>query len=139
MEITKVRILVGKQLGISEADAITPANLDAETRTRLLDYTFKYVADNPAQFEARQVAIAKQHVSAWGVDVPLQDQSFDWNLLANEVAANVEQAVEDVASVGQGVLTTLGMAKWLIPAAALAVVGLVFWKYYKGQSIAPIK
>lgn len=139
MDITKVRILVGKQLGISEADAITPANLSQELNIKLGDYTFKYVADHPEQFEARQVAIAKQHVSAWGVDVPLQDTSFDWNLLANEVASNIAEAAEDVAGVGKGVLTTLSMARWLIPAAALGIVALIAWKYYKGQPIAIAK
>ena len=139
MDLTTVRILVGKQLGISEADARTPANLSQELNIKLGDHVFKYVADHPDQFEPRQVEIARKWVAAWGTDTPLLNTSFDWGLLAHEIAANVESAAEDVAGVGKGVLTTLGMAKWLIPLAALTVVGLIVYKYAKGQPIGIAK
>ncbi|MFT3870475.1 MAG: hypothetical protein QM715_18655 [Nibricoccus sp.] len=129
--ITKTRILVGKQFGISEADAITPANLSPEDRTRLFDYTFAYVAQHPEQYEPRQVEIAKRHVAAWGTNTPLLDTSFDWGLLAREVGENVLKAGEAVASVGQGVLNTFKLGSWLIPVAAVVLVGIYLWKAFK--------
>jgi hypothetical protein len=46
MDTTQVRILVGKQLGISEADARTPANLPQDQAIKLSDYVFAYIAKN---------------------------------------------------------------------------------------------
>ena len=137
MDITDVRIAVGKQLGISEADARTPANLPQDQNIKLLDYTFAYVAKNPAQFTPSQVAIAQQHVAAWGTDTPLNDTSFDWGLLASEVGNNVVAAAEDVASIGQGVLNLASMGSWLIPLVWLTLVGIVVWKIYKAEQIIP--
>lgn len=137
MNITDVQILVGKQLGISEADARTPANLSPEDRTKLLDYTFAYVAEHPEQFEPRQVEIAKRHVAAWGTSTPLLDTSFDWAMLAREVGSNVGAAIEDVASIGKGVLNLASMGKWLIPLVGLTLVGIVVWKVYKSDKILP--
>jgi hypothetical protein len=135
--ITQVRILVGKQLGISEADAITPANLSQADSIKLMDYTFKYVADHPTQFTPQQVAIAQNHVAAWGTDVPLNDTSFDWGLLASEMGNNVLKAGEDIASIGNGVLNLASMGKWLIPLVGLTLVGIVVWKVYKSSAILP--
>lgn len=129
--IQKVNILVGKQLGFSEADSLQPANLSASDRIKLFDYSFKYVADNPSQFEPRQVQIAKQHVAAWGIDKPLEDTSFDWALLGDEMANNALKIGESVASVGQGVMNTLNLAKWVLPLAGLTVVGILLYKFYK--------
>lgn len=125
--ITKVRILVGKQFNISEADAITPANLSPEDRTRLLDYTFAYVADHPTQFTEAQVRIAKQNVAAWGINTPLLDTSFDWGMLASEMGDNAVKLGESVASVGQGIMGTFNMMKWLIPLAVLAFIAIWLW------------
>jgi hypothetical protein len=130
-DITQVRILVGKQFGISEADARTPANLSPEERTRLLDYTFAYVAAHPGDFLPSQVAIAKQHVDSWGTNTPLLDASFDWGMLASEMGSNVVKAGEAVASVGQGVLNTFKLGSWLLPVAAVVLVGIYLWKAFK--------
>ena len=132
MESTvRARVLVGKQFGISEADAISPANLSDEDRTRLFDYTFAYVASHPEQFETRQVEIAQKMVAAWGTNTPLLDASFDWGLLASEMGDNALKLGESVASVGSGVMNTLNMAKWLLPVAALVLVGIYLWKAFK--------
>lgn len=122
---------MGKQFGISEADAVTPANLSPADRIKLLDYTFAYVANHPDQFDARQVTIARNHVAAWGIDSPLQDTSFDWSLLADEVGNNVLKAGESLASIGEGVLNLAKMGRWLIPLAGLVVAGILGWKLYK--------
>lgn len=135
--VTQTRILVGKQLGISEADATTPANLSPEDRIKLLDYTFAYIAEHPEQYEARQVEIAKRHVAAWGTSTPLLDTSFDWGMLASEVGKNVASAAEDVASIGKGVLNLASMSKWLIPLVGLALVGIVVWKVSQSDKILP--
>lgn len=137
MDVTQARILVGKQFGFSEEDSRAPANLSVEDRTKLLDYTFAYVAEHPEQFEPRQVDIAKRHVAAWGTNTPLNDTSFNWTLFKDEVGNNVANAVDDVASIGKGVLNLAGMGKWLIPVVGLSIAAIVVYKFYKAGDILP--
>jgi len=131
MTIEQVRIAVGKQFGISEADARTPANLSPEDRTRLFDYTNQFVATHPANFTAAQVTIAKRMVDSWGINTPLLDTSFDWGMLASEVGSNVVKAGESIAGVGNGVLSLFKMGSWLIPAAGLVLVGIYLYREFK--------
>lgn len=133
--ITQVRVLVGKQFGISEADAITPANLSPEERTRLFDYSNAYIAGHPDQFTADQVKRAKALVAAWGTNTPLLDTSFDWGALASEMGDNALKLGESVASVGQGVMSTLNMMKWLLPLVVAAFIGIWLWGEKKKRKI----
>jgi hypothetical protein len=131
MTIQAVRIAVGKQFGISEADAIAPANLSPEERTRLLDYTAQFVATHPNDFTPAQVAVAQKQVDAWGINTPLLDTSFDWGMLASEVGSNVLKAGESIAGVGNGILSVFKMGSWLIPVAAFVFVAIYLYKEYK--------
>lgn len=131
MTIEQVRIAVGKQFGISAADARAPAGLSDADRTRLFDYTNAFIAANPAEFTAAQVVIAKRMVDAWGINTPLLDTSFDWGMLADEVGSNVVAAGESIAGVGQGVLSAFKMSSWLIPVGVFVFVAIYLYKEFK--------
>lgn len=130
-------MLVGKQLGFSAEDSSQPANLNDADRTKLLDYTFAFVASNPDKYEPRQVEIAKRHVEAWGTNTPLNDEGFDWQLLSSEIGNNIGEAVEDISGIGKGVLNLASMGKWLIPTVGIVLAGIIVYKFYRAGAILP--
>jgi hypothetical protein len=128
--VQDVRVLVGKTLGLSESDSMYPGNIDPETRIKLFDLTNAWIKDHPENFSTQQVKSATAMNAAWGTNTPLQDTSFSYGDFAGEVGNNIVAAGEDFASVGQGVLNTLKMGKWLIPTVAVVVLLIVLYGFY---------
>jgi hypothetical protein len=134
MTVKDVRILVGQSIGVSESDAVYPANLDDAMRIRLFDLTNAWVKDHPENFTSQQVKIATASNATWGTDTPLLDTSFSYTEFADEVGNNVVKAGEDFASIGQGVLGTLRMGSWLIPVVAVVLVAIFIYGFYLKQT-----
>ena len=133
MNITTLRAQIGQSLGYGYAfstfdgSAAAYAALEADQQVKLTNAMKAYIRANPDDFTP---FIETPENYSWG------DAIADFS---GEVANQAQEAGKAVAGVGQGTLTLLSMARWLIPAAGLAVVGLIAWKYYKGQPLAIVK
>lgn len=90
------------------------------------------IATYPDRFAPSQVTQAKAVEMA---DYsPLASSDFSFSDFGEEVLNNAVSAGESVAGVGQGVLSTFKLAKWVIPAAGIALV--VFWLMGQKKNLA---
>jgi hypothetical protein len=66
----------------------------------------------------------------------LSDTSMSANIQAfgSELLDNALEAGSKVAGIGQGVLDTAAIAKWLIPLGAVLVVGILLYGFYKRET-----
>lgn len=92
----------------------------------------QWVNMNPTQVSSAELAVAQGDLNS----TPLDDDSFTSELseFTGAVGDNILAAGDKVASIGNGVLNFADMAKWLIPLAGLAVVGILVWGFYKKQA-----
>ena len=142
MNITTLRAQIGQSLGYGYAfstfdgSAAAYAALEADQQVKLTNAMKAYIRANPDDFTPIQQGIAQTPF----IETP---ENYSWGDaiadFSGEVANQAQEAGKAVTCVGQGTLTLLSMARWLIPAAGLAVVGLIAWKYYKGQPLAIVK
>ena len=90
------------------------------------------IATYPDRFAPSQVTQAKAVEMA---DYsPLASSDFSFSDFGREVLNNAVAAGDSVAGVGQGVLSTFKLAKWVIPAVGITLV--VFWLMGQKKKLA---
>ena len=117
--------LVAGELGVDADANALPLEIRAEFNRRLAAKILLFPDRFTAQTVATATAIASKQYE------PLSDASFSVVDFIRETANNGVAVAADVAEIGNGVRRTAALAGWLIPAAALAVVGIYLWKFAK--------
>jgi len=117
--------LVAGELGVSADANALPYTLRVEFNRRLAGKILEF----PSRFTAQTVATAA--AIAGKTYEPLTDPSFSAADFARAVVDNAVALGDDIAEVGRGVARTANLAGWLIPAAALAAVGIYLWRLAK--------
>ena len=117
--------LVAGELGVDPDANALPRDLRAEFNRRLAQKILLYPSRFTAQTLATATGIATKQYE------PLDDPSFSAVDFIRETASNGLALGDDIADIGRGVARTANLAGWLIPAAALAVVGIYLWRLAK--------
>lgn len=112
--------LVAIRLGIDTQGGDWRTGLAYAARVAYENALAAYIVAHPSAFADATVSTA-QWVSLHG-NTPLADDSFDYGDFVSSVVDNVVAAGASVAGIGTGALNLAGMAKWLIPAAGVAVI-----------------
>ena len=89
-----------------------------------------YIRDHPSEFPAQQ-KIANTP------DIQLTDEYTFGDKVATFSEEFGNQALrvgEGVAGVGNGIVNTLSLAKWVLPLAGLAVAGILVYSFYLKQT-----
>ena len=90
-----------------------------------------YIQANPGEFNANSVGLAGQVSSAGPQQLLDNSPSAAVTQFEDEFLNNVVQAGNQVAGVGQGVLSTFSLAKYIIPLSAVAVVVILLFAFKK--------
>lgn len=132
ISIQQARVFVGQQIGLpSGYDGSMSAtnDLPVEQKQALTAALIDYIANNPARFTAQQVSVANaernraQTLTATG--------GYSETTFWAEVGKNVENAGMAVASVGQGVVSSVNLIGTLLPVGVLVAVVIFALPYIK--------
>lgn len=120
--------LVSYEMGLDESRALNydqRAEFNRRLSAKILQYPDRFT---PQTIETARLVAGRQYE-------PLADSSFSWEDFAKESFNNAVDAGADVAEIGKGTLRAVSMAGWLIPAAALFVVGVFAWSFAKKKGV----
>ncbi len=92
---------------------------------KLADVILRY----PDRFRTETLDTARRVIAK--TYEPLEDPGFSPSDFIGFVGENATGLLSDVAEVGTGVRRTFALAGWVIPAAALTVVGIFLWRLAK--------
>ena len=135
MTIQQLRLMIAAQLNLPAAFDGTPASyrdvLSDQQKIDLTNAMGKYIAEHPTDFNATQVDIGNNLASN---PIPPPVENSPVSDFVNAFEDEALKAGASVAGVGQGVLTTLSAAKYLIPIAAVVVLAIVGYGFYLKQT-----
>lgn len=135
MTIQQARVAVAQQIGgiASSYDGSMAAtnNLSDEKKQELTAALINYIANNPGKFTDLQVATAQMELGR--ARTMTGTGGYNDTTFWREVGANLERAGRAVASIGEGVITTVGVGGKLIPYAALLFVLVLAFPYIKSS------
>lgn len=117
--------LVAGELGVDPDVNALPRDVRAEFNRRMAEKILQFPDRFTAQTLATAAGIATKQYE------PLEDPSFSVVDFIRETAASGVAVGADIAEIGNGVRRTAVLAGWVIPAAALAVVGIYLWRLAK--------
>jgi uncharacterized protein YllA (UPF0747 family) len=132
ISIQQARVFVGQQIGLSsgyDGSMSATNDLPVEQKQALTAALINYIANNPARFTAQQVSVANaernraQTLTATG--------GYSETTFWAEVGKNVENAGMAVASVGQGVVSSVNLIGTLLPIGVLVAVVIFALPYIK--------
>lgn len=133
MTITELRAQIGKEVtGKSDFDGSPLAfqNATPDEQITIGNKMKAYIREHPSDFTDQQKVVAATP------DISLTESYTVANAVSDfggEFANQAIKAGEDIASVGKGVLNTFKLGSWLIPTAAVVVLGIVIYGFYRKQ------
>lgn len=121
---------VRASLGLSNS----PSEWSYEQRIAYNKALATYINASPQSYDEQTQASAQ--IVAAAQYSPLEDTGVlaDLSAFGSALEDEALAAGNKVAGVGNGILDTLGLAKWLIPAAAIILVGILLYGFYKKQT-----
>jgi uncharacterized membrane protein len=129
----ELRAKLGKEItGDSSFDGSPSAyaGASADDQVKITNAMKAYIRANPAGFSptAQSVALTPDisPIEHYTVGQAVAD-------FGDEFANQAIKAGEDIASVGKGVLNTFKLGSWLIPTAAVVVLGIAVYGFYLKQ------
>ena len=131
MTIANARALVGQQIGLSNFDGSVAAyrDLSAADQIRLTQALFAFIRSNPQEFTEQQ----QQTVQVEGnrvASLSTQDPS-SWSVFVDAITDEALRVGSSVASVGNGVITSVNLVGTLLPLAVIVAVAVFAWPYIK--------
>jgi len=135
--IAQARQIVGQQLGFSasfDGSVAAYRNLTPENQIRLTQGVFAYIKQNPGQFTDAQNATVAAESSR--VDALTAENPGAFSVFVDAIADEALRVGGAVASVGNGVVTSVNLVGTLLPVAVLVSIVVFAWPYLKPSAPA---
>lgn len=121
---------VKEQLGLT---GLAPSAWTYEQRVAYNTALADYIMAHPVEFTPAQQSIAQNVLGEQ--NLPLEDTGLlsDLSTFTDEFGNQAARVGGAVASVGEGAIATANLASWLLPVAAVAVVGILLYSLAKKE------
>jgi hypothetical protein len=128
MNVTETaKAYIKAQLGLPD----NPADWTYDQRIAYIRGLSTYIANNPDSFSAEQVATANASLGRNYSSLDETGLIASTGAFVSAFGDEVLEGVESVAGIGEGILSTASMLRYLIPLTVLLLVGVFVWHYYK--------